>query len=347
MEFDHEAIDDAGLRTEFMHLALRARNVGRSLHQAYGTNRLPFAFRYINGFEFNAYASADESAYRIELNASVPLFSILLFSRLLSDPQMLPFLDGGGQKASAFYVPFVLDPADFRRRVDWNIELTAIRSFAAGTIADLCSTFVLCHEFGHVLGGHIEGLQHYYRDTRLAELVAVDPMVSADTTRRQAWEYEADLIAALLVVQFVDELVSDREVQPRTREVFSDEHGFHFEHTLAIAVVSLFCFFVYVQGMRLKLNKHSSHPHPHVRATYMKHALLRAAHARRPVNNEVFHRLLDIRLGEAMNSLELAGLFEPRRYTRRFMQQVDVELKRMNTLYSTHRDSCSAWRWIE
>lgn len=346
VEFDITRIEDAGLRTDFAHVAKRAGNIAGSLHAAYGAGRRPIAFRYVDGAEFNAFADADPERFRIEMNAAVPLLSILLFHKLLMDEAVLPHVAPAAHKASRFDLAFIVDPADFGRRADWRIEIDALRGFAAGTIADLCSTFVLCHEFGHVLAGHVEGSIHHFGAARVAELVARDLEVGRLSELRQAWEYEADELAAVLVMNFVEELAEVSLHQPRTRDVFSDGDGLHFEGVLAVAVASLFAFFTYVHGMRLKLDRASSHPHPHVRATYLKHMLLQAARGRRDVDIEAFHARLDLRLDEMMRALARIEILKPALYSRRFIRGVDGELDRLEALRERHCDSCAPWRWI-
>lgn len=343
---DDWGISDPGLLSDFRHIAHRSRSIARQLHDVYGAGRKPIKFGYVDGGEFNAFAGADEDSYVIELNKAVPLFSIILFYRLLSDPEVLPHLDKSGGVASNFSLPFVIDPADFGRRSDWQITANAIRAFAAGTIADFCSTFVVCHELGHILSGHVEGMRFYFGDGGLTELVSREQSFGVDMAQRRTWEHDADRFSATLMIQFVEELVADRLKHERTRSVFSHPDGFHTEHTLAIAVASLFAFFVYVQGMRTKVDRLSSHPHPYVRATYLKHMLLQAARNRRRINVRAFQSLLDKRLDEFMVVLARIGLLDARAYTSAYIKQVEAELGHLDALSREHRDSCARWRWI-
>jgi hypothetical protein len=314
--FDVENVAEIGIRTDLRHIAHRAGSIGQQLHFAYGTGRDSIVFRFISDYEFNAYAGKAETNYTIELNVAVPLFSIILFYRLLSYPSVLPFLSTDGATPSDFSLPFVIDPADFARRADWTVRANAIRAFAAGTIADFCSTFVVCHEFGHILSGHVEGMQHYYGADRVAEFVRSEAGTGVVTGRRQAWEYEADKVGAALAIQFVEQLATARDEEPRTKTVFSDGAGHHLEHSLAICVAALLAFFIYVQGMRTKLDRRSSHPHPYVRATYLKHMLVQAALRRGEFNLAVFDTYLDMRLDEFLAALEATGLLDGRTYTR-------------------------------
>ncbi|MEM9963459.1 MAG: hypothetical protein AAF882_20835, partial [Pseudomonadota bacterium] len=157
--FDLSAISDEGIRREYAFLQKRADATIRAVQQAYGQGRAPIAFRFVDEKRFNARVGKEAGTYGIEMNAAVPLFNLILFSRLLTDPRLFPHLPTSGRLESDYTLPAVVDPSDFSKRSDWKIELTGPRAFAAGTLADICSSFVVFHEIGHVLCGHVEGAE--------------------------------------------------------------------------------------------------------------------------------------------------------------------------------------------
>jgi len=351
--FDISAIGDEAIRRDYVHLQRRAESLASSFAEGYGRPASPITFRYINENEFNAFASREGDGYLVELNAAIPLFVIILFYRLLTDPRVLPHLEASGMIASDFDLPFIVDPEDFDRRVDWKISANPIRAFAAGTLADLCSTFVVLHEFAHVLCGHTEGLLHFEADRKLAEMVRraepkeKDKAHKAAIERRKAWEADADVVAAAFLVQFVDELVHVDEANVRTRQVFSHAEGFHVEHTLAITVAALFAFFSYVQGARDRLERTSDHPHPQVRARLVKDILFQVASERWDMDGVKFHALLDDRMEEMMEVLEDIGLFDPKQFTAAFDRRIDRECTGLGKLRDRYRESCAQWCWVE
>lgn len=351
--FDISAISDEAIRRDYIHLQRRAESLATSFAEGYGRPASSITFRYINESEFNAFASREGDGYLVELNAAIPLFVMILFYRLLTDPRVLPHLDASGMVASDFELPFIIDPDDFDRRVDWKVAANPIRAFAAGTLADLCSTFVVLHEFAHVLCGHTDGLLHFEKDRKLAEMVTrARPKQKGKAhntaiARRKAWEADADVVAAAFLVQFVDELVHVDEANVRTRQVFSHAEGFHLEHTLAITVAALFAFFSYVQGARDKLDQTSDHPHPQVRARLVKDILFQVAGARWDLDGAKFHALLDERMDEMMLVLEGIGLFDPAQFTAAFDRKIDRECAGLRKLRERHRESCAQWCWVE
>lgn len=354
--FDYRLISDPAIQTDYRHLEYRSKNIASSIMQAYGREKKPIAFRFINEGEFNAFASVDDDRnhYQVEVNAAVPLLVMMLFYRLFSDKRVLPLLDPDAAPATNFELPFILNPETFDRPIEWQVSTSAIRGFAAGTVADLCSTFVVLHEFGHIICGHADGIRHYEKGEKLAELVSrarqpgnLTERRKRALERRKAWERDADMIAAIFLVQFVEDLANPALTEPRTRRVFSDADGFNLEHTLAIAVAALFAFFCYVQGSRQKLEKQSSHPHPQVRSLFVKDMLVQELSKRRKLDTDKFHDLMMERLEEMMNALADIDLLDTSGFTAAFDRTMDQERKGLETLHAAHKDSCAQWRWFD
>ena len=345
--FDLRRISDEGLRREYVFLEKRVNGLAGSISAAYGQNRKPIKFSYIDDPSFNAYAGQTTDAFTIEMNASVPLFNNILFSRMMTSGQLLSYLNADGAKASVYELPAVIDPADFGRRATWRIGLNQIRSFAAGTLADICSTFVACHEIGHIIAGHVDAIAALEGHSRVAELMAKAPVAREKTDRRQAWEYEADVIAGFFLQHFVDELVDQCDRDMRVAEVFGSPDGRHAENTLAITIAASFAFFCYVQGMRRKLRKTASHPAPIVRAYHMKDTLFALFQRRPSFDGDLFHRLLDDRVEECIDVLIEMKLLDERAFTEGYVEEIERELARLSVLRRKFSPLCQQWAWMD
>lgn len=353
--FDYRQISDQAIQLDYQRLELRANNIASSIMRAYGGSKKPIGFRFIDEREFNAFASLDDdgSCYWVEVNAAVPLLVMILFYRLFTDKRILPYLDLDGEAVANCELPFILDPEAFDRRVNWRIKTNAIRSFAAGIIADLCNTFVVLHEFGHIICGHIEGIRYYEEGKKLAELVSRPhkPLnITARHTdaleRRKAWERDADMIGAIFLAQFVGNLANPILTEQHTR-VFTVAKDFELEHTLAIVVAALFAFFCYVQGTHRKLHKESSHPHPFVRGLFVKDILVKELARRKNVNMKKFNAFMMERLDEMMDALIDIDLLDMRTYSAANHRALERERNNLKTLHATFKESCARWRWFE
>lgn len=344
--FDLETLSDPAIRQEFTVLQKRAEAIGKAVCTAYGTGRKPITFRFVDGQQFNARAGKTPDTFFIEINAAVPLFHMVLFARLLSDKSVLPHIDAEGPVVSDFGLPFIIDPFDFERRADWRCQLNGIRAFAAGTMADICSTFAVCHEFGHIVSGHVEARHALDKSAHVSELISRSKIPASVMDRLQTWEYEADFVASWLMARFIEELIADCRVNPRTREMFKARKEREVEHVLAIVLAALFSFFMYVQGMRVKLSKTTAHPHPMVRAHYIKSMLLKVLEVDKKLNLKYFHRVLDQRLDEVMVGLERVGIFDGKNYSDDYVRGIHAEVERLRQSEIVNRQTCAPWSWI-
>jgi hypothetical protein len=91
-----QTISDEALRTEYKHLLRRSKSISESVHRAYGQNKKTIDTVYVSGQSFNSYASENDAQYLIEIDSSIPLFSTILFARLMSDKNVMPFLNSSG-----------------------------------------------------------------------------------------------------------------------------------------------------------------------------------------------------------------------------------------------------------
>lgn len=343
--FDYKTISDEAIQTEYGHILRRGDAIAKAVHDAYGSGRKQIKTVYVANQTFNSFASDNGDHYLIEVDSSVPLFLLILFGRLMSDETIMPSLDSSGTLESDYSLPFIADPINFDNRQEWKIGLNSIRSFAAGTLADICSTFVLCHEVGHIINGHIEGLNHYEGRGKLAELTSFSKTASKKHERRQAWEYDADAVAATLVTNFISELFEDIEKNERSAETFGLGKD-TLTNILAITIVALFAFFSYMRGIRHKMHLKSNHPHPIVRAYYIRDMLYAAAKNRWDIDQEILLKLVDERLAEFMGVMEKMDIFDGAVFNDQYITQIDENYDRLVMLQEKYKSSCSEWSWI-
>lgn len=344
-EFDLGRLSDPSVRQEYEVLLRRAAAVATSTMKAYGDGRLPISCRFVEADVFNARVRRSEECYAIEINNSVPLLMMILFGALLSHEEMLPYLDHGGTLATDETLPAIADPLDFGNRATWQVALTKERSFAALTLADMCSFFIFCHEIGHVVAGHADALHELEGEDEIAELVSVARPNKITDEVRQAWELDADAVAATLLMSFIEELLHLRSSRAEL-EVFLGETETALPNLLATVVAALFAFFCYVTGARDRLDLKSSHPHPLVRAHCLHDMILAAAKSKWPIDREAFENCFDDRLDEAMRALDQMSLLPGSVFEKGFAGQIAEETAWQVQNQKDVRTEFSTWSWI-
>lgn len=343
--FDPSEISNAFIRGQYERLLRRGQSTADAVHRAYGADRRRISMRYVSGESFNAHVTGDNVCYQVQISSGVPVLLIILFYKIFENPILLPELSADSTSSTVGSLPFIVDPAHIDRREEWNLNLNGDRAIAADFFADICMTFVINHEIGHILSGHVEGYRHYDGERSYPEMASYRPTRIEDRRRRQAWEIEADFIAATLLMNYVRELDRHCRIHEHTKKVFFRGEG-TVAHILAATVAALVATFSYMRGSRYRLNNHTFHPHPMVRGLYIKDALVRAATQQWDFDEERFLTLMDDRLNEMLTALQEIGLSDNWRFTEEYLNQINKRRSEVDLLRLEFRSSCKSWSWI-
>lgn len=100
-------------------------------------------------------------------------------------------------------VSFSFEKKQLSPEVDSATRLSDERAFLATLLADLCTDFILLHEIGHIASGHVEGNAYLTGENTFIQFSGFR---KKGKLIRKAWEYEADVIGCMLIVQHLDSL---------------------------------------------------------------------------------------------------------------------------------------------
>ncbi len=183
-------------------VAERARGFLRTAAAA--LPRLPaIHFDFVDSWKFNAAAFRHDEKYFIGVHRGTPATLLILFDRMLADPEVLPFIGDAAEETtdlpllpgigldferSVAFVPAFPRPRDPTRRA------------TAQKLAELALDFLTAHEFAHIANGHLD-----YQGTRLG-ISAIDevgepprePAARERALVSQTMEMDADGTAAHL-----------------------------------------------------------------------------------------------------------------------------------------------------
>ena len=282
--FDLSQLSSETVRAHYRNVLARIDEVAASFIAGYKPAGTPATLttRYVQSQEFNASTWIEGDATVIGLSAAIiPLLSTL-FSVLLSDANVLPALPALSkrqvkQKRKAL---FSLDPLQPTVLTEVTLALSEERAAAAHVLSDLCVSFIYLHEIGHVVCGHVGATQHFTGGDGLTEYVESKGTAPSQLRLRQYWEYQADAIAAALIPQYLDTLLTHADRRHQwIRSLAAGRRGKSLLplHLAALSNMSLAIMFHYLEGCRLEHAAEAAHPHPVVRSLYVKDILARQA----------------------------------------------------------------------
>ena len=349
--FDIDAFEDDGIRIQYQTLRRRFLSLGQSVKDAYGLDGLPIETGFVRSSVFNASVEQFPNRYLIRMTTAVPALLMMFFDKLLSEPEVMPWISSEDPGSVGYDIAFSFDPRDLTQRTDMSVRTNPIRAFASYTLADLATTFMYLHELGHILAGHLKA-RHASGQSTLVEEFNHSPgsaaaFADAERDLSQLQEYEADAIAAYLTSHFVHEIVEDVAKNERTAAVFgpAERAG---ERALSLALMALYGLFAYVRGQTRHLNVTSSHPDPLVRALYCRDILFQVAAAPLVKDVDWFLDELQARFDELNKVLEKLGLLDPIAVTDDGVDLAAEEAERLKKLkqdsgYLTAKYSFITW----
>ncbi|MBO9399146.1 hypothetical protein J7400_20920 [Shimia sp. R9_2] len=188
-------------------------------------------------------------------------------------------------------------------------DLPEARRITATYLSKLCLDFIVNHELGHILCGHLEALTDLGEDSQIAELNVVELAGGTEDPLKQIWEIDADLVGASLLRAQLDELIRivlNSEIGSVTRHIFGPPKIAR-EHCISLVTVALYCLFRFLRDAAEQLNMKGDHPDPLVRAFYIRNALVPAALERHEIDLDMFDELFTARFEEFDDALEHLG----------------------------------------
>ena len=205
--------------------------------------RVPASVEFEQTDILNARVRMADGRYVISISAAFhPTISALIAS-IVKSPDVLPWL-----------------PLD-------SIE----RPKGAELLSRLCMEFIVAHEHGHIIGGHVDQLASEDAGADgLTEfnVVSRDDLDTTYDERSQAWEFEADTIGAALLDKHIDDLIAavrDQNLSDDDRSFLGDP-AIAVEHIGALTIASLYALFRLIRKTKDELVLVGHHPDPLVRA---------------------------------------------------------------------------------
>ena len=226
------------------------------------------------------------------------------------------------------------------------------RSEGAKVLSRLCMEFVLAHEHGHIIGGHVDQLAFEHAETIGLSEFNVVSRDDHDTTydeRSQAWEYEADTIGAVLLDKQIDDLLA----AVKSQNLADDDRTFlgapeiAVEHIGALAIVALYVLFRLLRKTKDELVLLGHHPDPLVRAFICRNVIAHRLVHRHHFDQDRFRKLMLFHLETFDWALEDLGYAASQMADDDGVDQVNAALEDLAKLQRKYHHTTNDTRWTE
>lgn len=256
---------------------------------------------------FNAFAWTRHGSHSIAFTAAAPCLLHFCFNHLLTHPYVLPHVGSvEGEQPRSFPNGIPLNLNTEAPLAEAVVLVPGIsrpvdepRAIAAAALTELAAMFTVLHEAGHLACGHTRYSETHFAGEPVSEFLGLESLLFRRRFLRQVWELEADMIAAMLLMNY---LFGGEPTREFYSEAFGIGGGRRYEHEIvAAAVAALYTLFLYMnqaeKGDRRAISR--SHPPPLVRISYI-HNLLRL-HAHHDFGISL--RELDVRADESLRQV--------------------------------------------
>ena len=235
-------------------------------------------FDFLNNRQFNAAARHNNDQFQIGVNVAVPTILQFTFNILLLNPDFFPEIGDLGLDQGYDELPNGI-PMTLPSDVEINELIHSItgvsrplcdqRTLTSAIMTKIATSFVIYHEVAHVVLGHVKAFNHNsslnntQANNGLLELIEINQINEPiDHNLRQIWEFEADILAAIMVTA---DLFS-----PQNIDFISGAFDLKHQETLSYGEIASFALSA-IAGLFLLENQHvqkqstPSHPTPEVR----------------------------------------------------------------------------------
>lgn len=263
--------------------------------------------RMLRSINLGAEALRVKDGYEVRLSVALPAIIHFAFNCLLRTPECM-YGVGDAEAEQRYRDASDRIPLSLPRGVGIEHAIVTIsglsrprdehRAATAALLTELAIAYSAYHELAHVLLGHVDALARSNGRARLLEMAETEHLsVPVGPRMRMVWEYEADLVAANMLLQDM--------VSPESEVVFAEAYGDgadtsvlgRFQGMLG-AILLVFLLFAQVTPLRRR-----THPEPLVRFAAVANDSAAALVEQQPQLGLDFDAV-----GEAINDVALSTL---------------------------------------
>ena len=344
--FDLNVLTNDAIKSRYQTLLKQGLETLDSLNKGYRKDNddLKVDAFYYDSTSLNAFVDKEGPEYRLGISiAALPLLTIL-FDKLLGLSYVIPELTATATPV-VYEIPFALDVSKGELDTRFDIKLSDERALMSSLLSTLCLDFIVLHEVGHIACGHAEG---YFQITGRKQLSEHSRVQTWNTYLRKSWEFEADVIASMLIVQYLNNVVELSQQEGNWRQLFSfcrDESELRCR-LVALLNVALFTLFAYLNRLCLEFKFYHFHPSPMIRAYYIAEYVAGRAKRDWDIDVALFEKFQDEYLDQFLQALESISAFDCETITDDFEERIANTKKLLQRGFRRFRPHYEKWSWI-
>lgn len=206
MQFAISEIADPTWRAKYARLELQFQRVALNVQSAYDLGDKSISVEFVGLDHANASVGKAESGFDIKIASVFPYLLHGFFTRLLNDPEVMPWMPTTSHESTPEVLRYSLLPSTLAELVEQVAPLSSERGFVVSLLSDIAMKFIMYHELGHIIAGHFDVPLDQGGTDEIRELHLVKR--SKRRALRRRWEIDADLIGAALLRQFIDGMIA-------------------------------------------------------------------------------------------------------------------------------------------
>lgn len=333
-----------------------------SAFKYYSSECHKLSFHFLDDRQLNAQAREIDQQWQIGINIAVPVLLQFSFNVLLRSPLLFPQIgeleDDEDYGEFANGIPLTLPPDIEMNELIYSLigvsrPQNEQRTITAFKLSSIAMSFVGYHELAHLVLGHIKAIPscfpHQQPSHQLLELIDIDTDTDTDTDDkpvfdnelRQIWEFEADMLATMMVT--ADMLSPENKAFVLEGLGKSPTDQLSTSEAISFTLTAIGGLFL-LENQQISHQHHRTHPAPAIRfwavaSEIVNHMQQHYPQMIGPVDD--FHQLVDQTLEDIINAWETlklsgAALTE--------YQTPEVALKAVALLDDTRKLRCHAYK---
>ncbi|KYG77530.1 hypothetical protein [Roseivirga spongicola] len=350
--FDTKQLKDESLKKLYDYILHRATHIFEVFRDVYfpGSKNKELVIGYLHSthFQAEAYRSKIDS-FNIGIHSPTILLSRTLFDVLVTDDKYGGYITGELSNNVTFPFRLINDVRNIYNQKEVLITKDSNRTLVSSVLTDLTGTFIALHEIGHIVLGHVDFTKAEFGDDQLLEIFSFKKRRLREAENRQAMEHDADMIAARLIPQYIEQLhtkiLEDNRYQLAFRKIHESDRML--ELLTALSTSAIYAMFLYMFGPNTVRDfRYTAHHHPLTRIRNVVNGIVQTLSERWDFDLDLFDTFYEQMQISIQDIFAYNGMINSFLFKDSTPEKVKNDLARIQELAFKNRSLSQPWSWL-